>query len=212
MTKIKKLKFSLAVWVVSLVAWPVFAADMFFLPEAKNLRPGEIYEAKLLISSKETVNAFEGKILFSKNNLRAEEIRDGNSLVNLWIERPQERESGVVSFSGVTPGGYAGENGYLFSIIFEALGNGSGQVELKDVKALKNDGHGTPAQIYLKPLVYKISGDPAGPESELTKKPIMVDNNPPEEFKPEIVFIDEINGGKWFVVFTAQDKESGLDH
>ena len=214
--QISKLQFKIQKYLLTLalffIAVPVLAADMFFLPEAKDLRPGEIYEAKIFLSSLERVNAFEGKILFSKENLKAEEIRDGNSLVNFWIERPQEKEKGVVSFSGVTPGGYAGENGYLFSIIFKALGAGNGQVEIKDARALKNDGNGTPARVYLKPLVYKIFGEPAGQESGLTEKPIMADNDPPEEFKPEIVFIEETGGGKWFAVFATQDKGSGIGH
>lgn len=214
--QISKLQFKIQKYLLTLVlffvAVPVLAADMFFLPEVKNLRPGEIYEAKIFLSSPERINAFEGKILFSKDNLRAEEIRDGNSLVNFWIERPQEKEKGIVSFSGVTPGGYAGENGYLFSIIFRALGSGDGRVEIKDAKALKNDGNGTPVKVYLKPLIYKISGEPAGQESGLAEKPIIIDNDPPEEFKLEIVFIEEINNGKWFAVFSTQDKGSGIDH
>lgn len=211
MKKFKLIKYFFApFFAILFFASNALAADMFFGADTKELRPGEIYEAKIYLSSTERVNAFEGKISFSQDNLKAEEIRDGNSLINFWIERPEEREKGIVSFSGITPGGFAGEKGYLFSIIFRAISSGNGLVEIKDAKALKNDGNGTPAKVYLKPLVYKIAGEPVISESESAKKPIIVDKDPPEEFKPEIVFIKEINGGNWFAVFATQDKGSGI--
>lgn len=210
MTKIQKFKTILVACALSFVAIPVFAVDVFFLPEMKSLRPEEIYEAKIFFSSSEKINAFEGKILFSEDNLKVEETRDGNSLINLWIERPKEKEKGVIYFSGITPGGFVGENGYLFSIIFRATSIGNGLVEIKDIKALKNDGNGTPAEVRLKSLVYKISGEVIGPESASLKKPIIIDNEPPETFVPEIAQDQNLFGGEYFLVFVTQDKISGV--
>jgi len=200
-----------------LVALPVFAAEFFFDSETKEASPGAGFQTDVLLNAEnEEINAVEGKIIFPPELLELQTINDGNSIVNFWVERPHkeqgtgDKKQGEIAFSGITPGGYEGEKGLLFSAVFRALREGDGVLEVKDVKALLNDGKGTPARLSLSPFKFIVSKeDPLVPGLLI---PAPEDIEPPESFKPEIARDHAIFDGKWFLVFATQDKSSGIDH
>src|SRR3989338_3332078 len=132
----------------------VFAAQSSFDAKTTQAQVGKNFEVTLFVNTEqENINAFEGKIIFPNDLLDLKEIRDGNTIVNFWVERPHkeqgtgDKKQGEIAFSGITPGGYEGEKGLLFSAVFRALREGVGVLEVKDVKALLNDGKGTPARL-----------------------------------------------------------------
>ena len=188
----------------------VFAANLFFGAKTNEVGVGEQFEAKLLINTpEESVNAFEGKIIFPSNLVKVKEMRDGNSIVNFWIDKPKA-QNGAIAFSGITPGGFQGNNGLLFSAVFEAKSEGIARFEINDAKVLRNDGTGSPAVFTAMPLEMAISlKAPAAPSTAVTT---VKDTESPESFVPEISRDETIANGKWFVVFATQDKASGIDH
>ncbi|MFA4871623.1 MAG: hypothetical protein WC610_00980 [Patescibacteria group bacterium] len=187
----------------------VFAADLFFEAKTSGVGVGEQFEVKLLINTpEESVNALEGKIIFPSNLVGVKEIRDGNSLINFWIDRPKAQND-TVTFSGITPGGFQGNNGLLFSAVLEAKSEGIAHFEVSDAKVLRNDGMGSSAALTTAPLEITISLEALAVTPIVTK---VKDTESPESFMPEIAKDESTFGGKWFVVFATQDKGSGIDH
>jgi hypothetical protein len=141
-----------------------------------------------------SINAIQGEISFP-DTLELKEIKDGNSIINFWIERPS---ADSLKFSGIIPGGYNGENGFLFSAIFETKTERKDNVSLSNVRAFINDGKGTETEV-------KIFGQVPD-----LKPQTMEDNIPPESFVLEIASDQNLFEGKYFLVFATQDKKSGI--
>lgn len=185
----------------------LLAAQISLEAEEREFGIGEQIEIKLNLSSEESINALEGKIIFPASLLELKEINDGNSLVNFWVERPGQ-DGETIIFSGISPGGWQGNRGFIFSLILEAKNEGQGMLEIKEARVLLNDGQGTAAPLSVSSFQFAVSG--------LAKeKPIIIekeDIEPPETFKPEISRDPLIFEGKWFLVFATQDKGRGISH
>ena len=191
-----------------LVSGSVFAAEIFLHSEIKEIGIGEQFEASVFLNTeKEYINAVEGKIIFPTGLLELKEIRDGNSIVNFWIERP-DKQHGEIIFSGIIPGGYIGEKGLIFSAIFLSKNQGQGAIEIQEAKALLNDGTGAEANLTISNLQFLVS------KSALPQVPLkeIADTDPPEPFEPIIAQDPSIFVGKYFLVFATQDKGSGISH
>ena len=187
----------------------VFAAQISFDAKTTQAQVGKNFEVTLFVNTEqENINAFEGKIIFPNDLLDLKEIRDGNTIVNFWIEKPKAQDNAIV-FSGVTPGGFNGRNGLIFSAIFEAKKEGVVKFEVNDVRILRNDGIGSMAAVSVAPFEVVISKKT---QVEIPAIPKIEDRERPELFVPEIARDESISGGKWFIVFVTQDKASGIDH
>ena len=187
----------------------VFAADLFFGAKTNEARVGEQFEIKFFVNTpEESVNAFEGEITFPSDLVRLKDIRDGNTIVNFWIEKPKARDNTIV-FSGVTPGGFNGRNGLIFSAIFEAKKEGVAKFGVNDARTLRNDGIGSTAVLSIVPFEMVISKEA---QVKIPALPKIVDREQPELFVPEIARDESISDGKWFIVFVTQDKASGIDY
>lgn len=176
------------------------------------------FKVDIMINTEgQNLNAFEGSISFPEKILSIKQINDGDSVVNFWIERPKLELSnaGTIVWSGITPEGFQGllgssypgkKAGKLFSIVFSPIGFGKGQIFASRLRVLLNDGLGSSADISAVPFNFSISGTSA------ERIPTYRDLNPPEYFQPEIGSDPSIWNGRYFLVFAAVDKESGVDH
>jgi len=210
MIKIPKLKLTILVTTCAvLVAVVAQAAEVKLLAPLRTISPGNQFNIDVVLDTKgEAVNALEGQIVFPSIRLELVEIQSGNSIVSFWIEKPKV-EAETIAFSGIIPGGFQGENGLIVSLLFEAKQPGAGRIAIKDVKVLKNDGAGTPAETTMTDWLFSISTTTqrvAVPTKEAK------DQEPPESFYPEIGKDETLFFGKWFLVFATQDKASGIDH
>lgn len=184
-------------------------AASFSFNAPTNVRVGDQFEAVVEMDTEnERINAVQGTIEVP-GNLEVKEIRDGNTIINFWIEKPSVivAESSV-KFAGAIPGGYLGK-GKLFSVVFEAKSGGEAVFNIEDSLALLNDGQGTPAKLSIKILKLSVGELVPGEASKIVV--VVEDELPPSEFKPEIGQDQNIFDGKYFLVFAAQDKESGVD-
>jgi hypothetical protein len=212
-----------------------FAAELNLISQTQEINTDQQFQVDLILNTEgEQINAIEGKIVFPEDLLEVKEIRDGNSIINFWIDKPKaetlkntntntnlhesvrvdscgevNNSCGFVYFSGITPGGYNGNQGLILSIIFLAKKEGSGLIEIQNAKTLLNDGKGTEAQLKIFNFQFSIFK-----ESPISQTPILEiqDTEPPEDFQPEISRDPAIFDGKWFLVFATQDKGSGIDH
>ncbi|MDP3769985.1 MAG: cohesin domain-containing protein [bacterium] len=191
------------------VAVPVFAAQISFDAKTEQAHVGKKIEVTLLINTEqENINAFEGNVTFPNDLLNLKEIRYGNTIVNFWIEKPKAQDNTIV-FSGITPGGFNGKNGLIFSAIFEAKKKGIARFEVNDARMLRNDGIGSMAVVSAIPFEMMISEKTQAEIPALLKKE---DHEQPELFMPEIAKTEALFEGKRFLVFATQDKISGLDY
>jgi hypothetical protein len=194
----------------------VFAAQISFDAKTTQTQVGKNFEVILFVNTEqENLNAFEGKVIFPLNLLDLKEIRDGNTIVNFWIdpvrncvsngvEKPDE-----ICFSGITPGGFNGKSGLIFSAIFEAKKEGVAKFEVKDARILRNDGTGSAAVLSTTPFEVAIFEEVQVEVPAIQK---IEDREQPELFVPEIARDESISGGEWFIAFVTQDKVSGIDH
>ena len=179
---------------------------------------GQEFQIDLILDAgSQDINAAQGKIIFPKNLLELKEIADGNSIINLWVEKPRYVDDRIV-FSGVIPGGFSGvlspyykggKPGKVFSLVLKAKSEGYGSIEIKDANILLNDGQGTPTKTTI--LNFQFSISKQTPDTKL-QVPSLKDADPPEQFSPEVFRDPNIFSGKWFLVFVAQDKVSGVEH
>jgi hypothetical protein len=164
------------------------------------------------------INALSGEIVFPTDKLKVQGIYDGDSVINLWVQKPQEFPNGIITFSGIIPGGFGGilnptpnnnqSPGKIFTIIFKTLQAGPADINFQNSKALLNDGKGTPAELNINPLEIIISSS-TQTEAPLSSV-IANDHNPPDPFKIILSRDKNIFSGKWFIIFHTQDKESGV--
>ncbi len=185
------------------------SAGIFISADKSVFAKDEEFIVKVFLNTEDKrINALEGVVKFPEDNLDFQEIRDGNSSVNFWIERPQNSKKGEVSFSGITTGGFSGDKMFLFSIVFKSKKIGDASISFKDVQVLENDGLGTKVNTKVNPFVFSVSGEVSDTNTDLGIK----DENPPEDFSPFLAKDPLIFEGKNFLVFSAVDKGSGIDH
>lgn len=191
-------------------AAPVFAANLSFDSDNATPSKGQEFVVQVLLDSRnEAINAIEGKVLFPERLLEVKEVRDGNSIINFWVEHPTIEKNGSISFSGIIPGGYQDTKGLIFSIVFRARDLGQDSIVVGDIKILKNDGKGTPATVETSPLFVVVSSGNSGKSAASSA---INDVVVPEIFSPAIGQDLSVFGGKNFLVFATQDKGSGVDH
>lgn len=169
---------------------------------------GGTYEVALTLDSPdEAVNAVSGEATYPVDLLEVKEIKDGGSIISFWID-PPKTSGGEIVFSGIIPGGYHGNAGRLFSVVFVPKNTGSGEISLAQASVLLNDGQGTAAAV--SSVAWPITVESPNLSSSATPPP--VDTVLPEPFTPVVSASSDIFSGAYFLAFNAQDKDRGIDH
>jgi hypothetical protein len=128
--------------IIFLLPASVYAAAISIDTSPASVGVGDEFQATVFLTSDTAVNVFGGSLIYS-DQLEIEKISDGNSLVSVWVERPHTDVPGSISFAGLIPGGFAGHNGRVFSILFKAKSSGDINFSLKNISLLRDDGAGT---------------------------------------------------------------------
>jgi hypothetical protein len=163
------------------------------------------------------INTVGGQVNFSPAISTISDVRYGNSIISLWVEKPSANNSlGAISFTGGVPGGFGGSSGTLFTFVVKPKTEGSLTLGLKDIHVLLNDGSGGELQgLKLIPLTLNITKAKAGAPKETpppTEK--LVSNRDavsPEAFVPMVSHHESIANDSYFVSFFAVDKNSGVE-
>lgn len=163
------------------------------------------FKVEVVLDSEEPINALEGELVFAGDYASLEAISDGNSIINFWIQRPQVTTDNHLEFAGIIPGGFKGGKGSLFTLVFKSkrrfiTGEKTADfIVAQKVRGFVNDGQPAAAK-----LVF-LASDLVVPSE--TK-----DDIPPENFTPVIGRDPLMFAGKYFLVFAAQDKDSGVNY
>jgi len=184
-----------------------FGAEFIPSSSVKNVNTGDQFEVNLLLDTQgETANAVGGTITYPTDLLQLKEIRDGNSLVNFWVDKPTDTANGII-FSGITPGGYTGQSGSIMSLIFTAKRDGQGSISIKNGELLRNDGTGSAIPFTISNFQFSVAQNT---QNVGVQVPAIKDIEAPESFVPEVGRDQNLFDGKWFVAFVAEDKGSGI--
>jgi len=202
-----------------LLSFPVLAAELYLKSSQSIYYPNEVFKTEVRLNSQsgENITAIAANIQYNPSDLKFVEFLDGNSILT-FIDKPQLSQEGIISFSGIIPGGYSGrlpgdpgESNLLGTIVFQALKTPHKQTTIKilnNSQLLINEGQyainpifsSLDINIYPQEVVF----NPLN-ELEQTQE---ADRIPPEEFHPEIIEINNQN----YLIFNTQDKQSGIDH
>jgi len=189
------------------VAWHAFAAEIFFGVKSNQFGLGSKFELGVFVNAQgQPINAVGGHVIFPADAFDFQGFYTGNSALAFWVTQPALISPGVVSFSGIVPGGFTGDKEYLFSLILKPKQKGAFTITTSDEKILLNDGSGSEAQIAQAPLSLKV----VQTTSQSFEPP--ADTTAPELFVPSIGQDPNTFNGKYFLAFAAQDKSSGIDH
>ena len=201
----KSLTYSTFLITIFLVPAFASAATISLQAQPATVGVGETVQVTLLINSNVLTNAFAGTLVFPQNLLTPVAVSDGNSIVNIWITHPKIG-TGTIMFAGVTPGGFSGRKGVLFKTLFRTKSAAHARLSLINVQVLRNDGAGTPEPVTVTPIAIAI---------EQASRATFVEPKvatPPEPFKLYLGRIPQLFENKYFLAFSAVDKNSGIDY
>jgi hypothetical protein len=208
------------------------ASTLYLDPASSQYGPGDSFniDVKLAIDSS-CVNTVEATIDFPKDYLQMVDFLIGDSIINLWLDKPNPDTIGSINaqgqmhFSGGTPGGYCGkipgdpgESNIVARLIFKVSdaktsGSALNNAIIKfasTTRVLLNDGFGTEDKLTIGTSSITILST-SSPEKSNWKDIIKSDKTLPEPFVIELQSLPNIYNGKYFINFYTTDKESGID-
>jgi len=190
----------------------LLAGELGLQSEFQTVGIGQKFQIDLwLDTDNEPVNALEGQIIFPAELFKLEEIRDGASVVGLWVEAPHyiqlDNGDGKIIFSGIIPHGMSESRARILSVIVEALEAGSGSINVINANVIGNGISGRRTPLTLSRLTVNISADKA-----VTPFVLKEDKKSPEPFYPRIASGPDIFDNDFFVIFQTTDDETGIDH
>jgi hypothetical protein len=210
----------------------VFAAILSLDPPAGKFGPGDtfILTVRLDTAPSECINAAAVELTYPTDWMKAVAVSNGESLFTLWPEEPSvDLAAGVIRFEGGIPGGYCGriqgdpeKTNILAKVIFSLPGNMIGgktttvpeQLSVTfggETRVLLNDGWGTAAPLTLRSGSYTRELLSRGLPNEWLDV-IHEDTVPPDLFTIALEHDKNTFQGKYFIVFSTVDKQSGVHH
>ncbi len=191
------------------------AARLYLEPASGQYQLGDTFIIEIrLDSEQEYVNAVEANLVFPQDILEVKDFSQGNSILTLWVKTPSfSNQTGVIFFAGGVPGGYEGGSEMLGKIIFKAKNQGQAEIKIQDdSQVLLNDGLGTPAKLTTKGATFTILLEKAEVPKDEWQKEIEKDKISPESFKVEVSQDPLIFEGKYFIIFSTTDKQTGINY
>lgn len=192
---------------------PLNAAEVYFSSPTQDFRTGDkIYFDIYLDPENEGVNAIETDIVFPQDMLEFVDYYDTNTIITSWVETPYVNGNSV-HFAGIIAGGFDGlidpvtnaiSPAKIARLVFVTKMEGKGSLSFTDAKVLKNDGQGTLVDTNTLPYEFSVSND------GVPVQDFSYDTTPPEPFSVLVKRDDRFFQGKYFVVFEAKDKETGV--
>lgn len=207
------------------------AARLYIDPATGAYGPGDTFAVALKLDNEgECINAVDLQLSFSKDTVRAVDVSTGDSILSLWVEPPAiSQDTGIISFVGGIPGGYCGkvsgdtgESNVIARVYFRIPGFTVGaqkgpppdfaDINFTDqTKILRNDGAGTPAALTAEGAhisILKVSQNAPNAWSAAVQS----DATSPEPFLISLFQDPKQFEGKYVVIFSTSDKQSGIDH
>jgi len=213
MIKNQKLNFIFLLSVVYFLFYPLhtFAVELYF-KGSQETEVGKDFIIQAVVAPEgESINAIESKIIFNSGKLELKDLSVGSSIIPFWMEGPELTDSGEVTFAGIMPGGFGAAEGKIVDLIFKAKRSGRVLIFFEDYQVFLNESELRRAEVKMEPFVLDI-GRASQDADLMEEKTLVLDFYPPEPFKIYITRSKEFFDGEYVAVFSAQDKESGIDY
>lgn len=222
---------------VFLAALVVFCAPLFSDAATLYMDPAETHafradtltvNVRVDTDEDECINTVDGVITYDPA-IVAVDVSRGDSILTLWPESPKiDQENNRITFAGGIPNGYCGRiagdprlTNIVAKLVFQVpgfavgLGGASNEANIvfaPETRVLLHDGTGADAP--LRTFGSKVILDTkAGAKIQNDwLAAVNADIDPPAPFSIELVQNDEVFGGKYYIVFSTTDKQTGLDH
>jgi hypothetical protein len=213
-----------------LISSPAQAATFYLYPPQMTIGPDDVVEVqvKVGVGDGECINTAQVGITFPNDILQFVDFNSGQSFLTLWVQKPDKdslakiNSEGKIIFSGGLPGGYCGiipgdpgDSNILGSFIFtpkKPIARHQAKIDFNlETEAYLNDGSGTPVPINTQGAVLQID-EKIATKTNFWASEIADDKIPPEAFTIEIDNTPRVASGKYFVVFSTVDKQTGIDH
>lgn len=216
-----------AILVILCTLVPAFAsaATLYLDPATGTYGPGDTFlvNVRLDTDDSQCINAAHVEVDYPTATLRAVDFGRGSSIFSLWISDPQiNTASGTVAFDGGVPGGYCGRipgdpaiSNILGTVVFTVVGSSTKTASIgfsPDSLLYQNDGLGTVVTPSLKDATITISPTPVLGGNNPWIAEVSADTIPPEPFVVHVESTRGVFDGKYYIVFSTVDKQSGLDH
>ena len=220
----RSLGLSSAMILIGFLPFFASAATLALDPAVGTYGPGDtfIVNVRLDTDDSQCINAAHVVIQYPTASLRAVDFGRGNSIFSLWVGEPKiDTTGGTIDFSGGVPGGYCGRipgdpalSNILGGIVFTVVGSStkSAAIQFSSASTLyKNDGLGTSVVPTFQNAAFKISPTPVSSSNPWIAE-VSADTIPPEPFPISLESTRGVFDGKYYIVFSTVDKQSGLDH
>jgi hypothetical protein len=218
------------------VLFPVktWAAQLYLDPATGNFQFGQTFVVDIKVDTQgECINAANVEVDFDPKVLQLVDFGNGNSMISLWTQMPDQAAigkanvSGQLNFEGGMPGGYcgeivgsAGESNSLGKLVFMTPGTQvsaqPGPVQtavaiLDSSEIYLHDGLGTKAALTVQGANFSLSNKSVSPRDDWGQA-LKNDTTPPEQFEIKVNRDPSMFGGKYFIIFNTTDKQTGIDH
>lgn len=211
------------------IAYRVDAALLYFDPDTAMLHRGDTITMALRVDTdtEECINTVDATLEYS-DAIRAIDVSRGDSILSVWVEDPViDEENHTVQFAGGIPGGYCGRiagdprlSNIIAEIVFRLPGFsvGSSQAQTADIhiadttQVLRHDGFGTIADLRTQDAKLTLLSSPGPAIEDTWNTRVSDDDVPPSGFSVTLTRDDTAFSGKYYIVFNALDKQSGIDH
>lgn len=187
---------------------PAHAAVIRITPSATSTLIGQPVRFDVSLDTQGSdVNTIQASLVFPPNLFALQLVDDGDSIVSFWITAPAASSSDEVDLAGIIPGGFNGSSGPIVSLELQPIASGTGMVSVAAATVLANDGQGTtiPTSVSSTPVFIASTtvAIPVEPEHSLVG---------PEPFTPQIEQDPNLFNDQYFLVFSTNDKGTGIDH
>ncbi len=209
------------------------AAMLYMDPPQSEINRGDSVMVSVRLDTDEAagecINAVDAVITYPVN-IAPVDISLGESIFSIWVEEPKiNAEERTITLAGGIPNGYCGRvqgdpslTNKLLNIVFRSpgftVGGGSADENVAEINfapettAYLNDGQGSQANL----VAYgaKILLNKSGGSSIINpwKEEVDGDSIPPEQFSITLEKDRVAFGGKYYIAFNTQDKQTGIDH
>jgi hypothetical protein len=231
--KLTHFTFLLSIFVLSI--FPsidrVSAATLYLDPGVSTLYRGDalVLAVRLMPdqSAGECINVVDAVVTYPEH-FQPIDVSIGRSIFSVWVETPTiNKDDRTITFAGGIPNGYCGRvegdprlTNILVDLVFRSpgtiIGASSEDVAYVDfapgTRALLNDGLGTEASLRTLGATINLDRNPGSGIVDEWRASVQDDNLPPEEFTVELVKGGAESGGRYYIVFSTIDKQTGISH
>ncbi len=175
---------------------------------------GKAIASIYLDSPGENINALSAEIVLISGQARFSEIRDGDSIISAWIERPEIKDTKIV-FAGIIPGGFSGmysasskepQPGLVLKLGISSDAPGEVVLGIKNLQAYSGNGDAATISTDPEKLTIVFSKKTSDSEAGLS-----ADSIAPVFTDSTVTQLNNETKG-WFAVFNAEDRDSGIDY